>query len=415
VARPRLLFLSHVLPYPPDTGAKSRTFHTLRALSEGFEVTALCYYRRATLTGGGMEAAIAALSPYAEVQAFPIPEEESAARRAWNHTRSMVTGHVYTRFALSSPAFAAALDQALARQRWALVHLDSLDLSAVLDRLENQRVVCVHHDVQSRQLERRSLVEASAPRRAYLTHQARLMRKEEQRCCPRFALNVMVSEFDAATLRSLAPASPILVVPNGVDLEYFAGENPDGDGIVFVGGADWGPNRDAMEFMGTAILPALRRRLPRVPVRWVGRIDEASARRFRDRFGIEPTGRLDDVRPLLAGAGCVVVPLRAGSGTRVKILDAWAMQKAVVSTTLGAEGLDARDGENILLRDDPEAFASAVHAVLTDHLLRRRIAVAGQETARQQHDWRALGAMLTQRYRNLADTPHPAMEPRQPQ
>jgi glycosyltransferase involved in cell wall biosynthesis len=117
-----------------------------------------------------------------------------------------------------------------------------------------------------------------------------------------------------------------------------------------------------------------------VPVRWIGRASSDEQRRYRDRFGVELTGYVEDVRPPMRQAACHIVPLRSGGGTRLKILNSWAMGKPVVSTSVGCEGLDAVDGENILIRDDPADFADAVRAVLENPSLRRRLSDGARET-----------------------------------
>ena len=164
----------------------------------------------------------------------------------------------------------------------------------------------------------------------------------------------------------LVPNARFEVIPNGVDVDAFVPSAGGAkDGIVFVGGMSWFPNADALEFFDEEILPLVRARDERVKVTWVGRAKPDVIASYAKR-GIELTGHVDDIRPYVGSAACYVVPLRIGGGTRLKILDAWAMGKAVVSTSVGCEGLDAVDGQNILIRDDPAAFAAAVMMVLRD-------------------------------------------------
>jgi glycosyltransferase involved in cell wall biosynthesis len=171
--------------------------------------------------------------------------------------------------------------------------------------------------------------------------------------------------------------------------------------LVFVGGYSWYPNRDAMAYFGKTILPLVRRRYPDLSVTWVGRAPDAVKRDFENLYGIRLTGYVDDVRPVVSGAACYVVPLRVGGGTRLKILDAWAMGKAVVSTSIGCEGLDARDGENILIRDTPESFAEAVDAVLKDDDLRTRLERNARATAESVYDWSVIGGPMLREYLHL--------------
>lgn len=402
-SRPRLLFLAQTLPFPPDTGVAVRTYNVMRLLARTFDVTALCFYRTdACATEAAVRAAVAgleALPGVAGVEAFPIPQEHGRARLAWDHLRSVATGRPYTVFSYESAAFRGRLEELLRTRDFDLVHVDSLDLSAYLPLLEGAPVVCVHHNVESALLRRRAAGERSPLLRRYLAHQAGLLEAEERRWCRRVALNVAVSDEDRRRFEALAPGARFAVVPNGVDTHAFRPPPAPGrDGLVFVGGYGWHPNRDALEHFAADVLPLLRGTGPEVPVRWVGRAPEPVRRDYRERHGIELTGYVDDTRPLVHAAACYVVPLRVGGGTRLKILDAWAMGKAVVSTSVGCEGLDARDGENILVRDDPAEFAAAVRRVLGDEALRRRLGEGARRTAEEVYEWDVIGEDMSEEY-----------------
>ena len=393
MAKAKLLFLSQTLPYPPDSGTAIRSYNVLRLLARDYDVTALCFYRRATTPDlAGSLAALRAMVPV--VEAFPIAQEHSRARLLWDHARSVLTGRAYTAFAYESAAFTHALLSHLERETFALAHLDSLDLGAYIPALAGVPVIAVHQNVESALLRRRAANEASAARRPYLRLQARLMEKEERRWSPRVALNLAVSDADAAALRALVPNARFEMIPNGVDVDTFVPSDVAvEDGIVFVGGMSWFPNADALEFFDEEILPLVRARDETVKVTWVGRAKPEVIARYAKR-GIQLTGHVDDIRPYVAKAACYVVPLRIGGGTRLKILDAWAMGKAVVSTSVGCEGLEAVDGQNILIRDDPAAFASAVTTVLRDTGLRAALERGARFTAEKLYSWDVIGERM---------------------
>jgi glycosyltransferase involved in cell wall biosynthesis len=386
-ARPRLLFLCQTLPYPPDGGVWIRTYHILRLLSRAFEITALCFER--TPMDGGDPAhltatSVVALSRFASVEAFPVPQRHSRTRFVWDHLRSLARRRVYTTFQYDSQDFAARLQTILRSRDIDLVHVDSLDLAGHLAACGDRPVVCVHHDVTSLQLARRADIEGTEWRRAYLRHQARLTEKSEREWCGQVALNVAVSAEDSAALQRIAPGARVAVVPNGVDVDEFRPDGIAGQGAAYVGGLHWFPNADALQYFAAEILPHLRAARPGVPVAWVGSATEEQRRHYADAFGIG-----------------VTVPLRAGGGTRLKILNSWAMGKPVVSTTIGCEGLDAVDGRNILIRDNPKEFAAAMLAVLQDEELALRLGRAGRATAEQRYSWDVIGQGLIQRYLDL--------------
>jgi glycosyltransferase involved in cell wall biosynthesis len=397
MARPKLLFLSQTLPFPPDSGTAIRSYNVLRLLARDYDVTALCFYRRATTPD--LAGSLAALRTIAfSVEAFPIEQEHSRARMLFDHARSVLTGRAYTAFAYRNAAFMRTLLAHLAREKFVLAHLDSLDLGAYVPMLAGVPVIAVHQNVESALLRRRAANEPNALRHMYLRLQARLMEGEERRWSPRVALNLAVSDSDAEDLRALVPNARFEMIPNGVDVEAFV---PSGgavdNGIVFVGGMSWFPNADALEFFDEEILPLVRSRDERVKVTWVGRAKPDVIASYAKR-GIQLTGHVDDIRPHVAAAACYVVPLRIGGGTRLKILDAWAMGKAVVSTSIGCEGLAAVDGQNILIRDDPAAFASAVTTVLRDPGLRVALERNARTTAEQRYSWNVIGETMRRLY-----------------
>jgi glycosyltransferase involved in cell wall biosynthesis len=399
--RPRLLFLCQTLPYPPDGGVWIRTYHILRLLSRAFDITALCFERTpmdgtdpARLRHKGVEA----LSRFAHVEVFPIPQRHSRARFVWDHVRSIARHRVYTTFRYESHDFAERLQAILRSTDVDLVHVDSLDLAGHLDACRDRPVICVHHDVTSMQLGRRAGIERAEWRRAYLRHQARLTEQCERQWCGRVALNIAVSQEDAAALTCLAPGARVAVVPNGVDVDEFRPDGGTGRGGAYVGGLHWFPNADALQYFANDILPHVRAARPDAPVAWIGSATADERRHYAERFGIDVSGYVDDVRPLMREAACHIVPLRAGGGTRLKILNSWAMAKPVVSTSIGCEGLDAVDGRNILIRDDPKDFAAAMLAVLEDEALARQLGEAGRATAEQQYSWDVIGRGLIERY-----------------
>jgi glycosyltransferase involved in cell wall biosynthesis len=396
MTKPKLLFLCQTLPYPPDGGVAIRSYNILRLLAGMYDVTAMCFVRRATTPDA--DASLEALrSLVKEIHAYPIPQELSRGRLMLDHATALVRRRVYTTTAYESAAFRQGLEQALANTAFDLVHVDSLDLSPYLPLLAGVPTVCVHHNVESALLRRRAATESSLMRRAYLRLQSHFMENEEKRWCPRVALNVAVSAGDRRDFERLAPGSRFTVLPNGVDVAKFAPGSSDGSGIVFVGGMTWFPNKDALAYFARDILPALRAIGCQDEVVWVGRALPGAVEAYRTA-GITLTGYVDDIRPYVTRAACYIVPLRVGGGTRLKILDAWAMGKAVVSTSIGCEGLDARDGWNIMIRDEPRAFAAAVHEVLSDSALQTQLGSNARQTAERVYSWDVIGETMRAEY-----------------
>lgn len=332
----------------------------------------------------------------------PIPNEHSALRKAWDHARSVVSGRPYTYYEYESGAFANQLAAVLRTRAPQLVHLDSLDLYRWMGGLPRVPVACTHHSIES------ELLRLRAPwlpplRRRYVLLQADRLERVERALCPGLALNVMMSDVDAQRLRALTPAAATAVVPNGTDTEYFRPTGSDSipGRVVFVGPTYSFPNKDAAEFLLAEIWPRIRATDDTATLRLIGRNADADRTRYAAEPGVIPIGYLPDIRPSLAEARCCVVPIRIGGGTRLKILDAWAMGKAVVSTSIGCEGLDVEDGEDILVRDTPDAIAEAVLRVLHDERLRARLERGARRRAVTTYGWSAVGRRLRSAYDEL--------------
>jgi glycosyltransferase involved in cell wall biosynthesis len=216
-----------------------------------------------------------------------------------------------------------------------------------------------------------------------------MLRGGAAQACATADLTVAVSGADRALLAELAPRARLREIPTGVDTAYFApDETPEvPNRLVFTGAMDWYPNEDAIIHFMDAILPAIRRDVPDVAVTVVGRNPTPRLRVAAARAGVRVTGTVRDVRPYVAEASVYVVPLRVGGGTRLKIFEALAMGKAVVSTSVGAEGLPLVPGEHYLRADDPQAFARAVTALLADPFRRKFLGSAGRQLVTARYAW----------------------------
>jgi polysaccharide biosynthesis protein PslH len=217
----------------------------------------------------------------------------------------------------------------------------------------------------------------------------RKMRRYERQACARAKLTVAVSEVDRLRLAELAPGSNICAIPTGVDTEYFAPsalpEKP--ASLVFTGSMDWYPNEDAVLYFVEAILPAVVREIPETSLAVVGRNPSARLRSVCSNAHVSVTGTVEDVRPYIQAAAVYVVPLRIGGGTRLKIFEALAMAKAVVSTRVGAEGLPLEPGKHFALADRPTDFARKIVSLLRDPERRRTLGAAGRNLVEERFSW----------------------------
>jgi glycosyltransferase involved in cell wall biosynthesis len=238
-------------------------------------------------------------------------------------------------------------------------------------------------------------IESSAVRRLFGRLEAAKVEREEQRAWSVADGCVATSSVDEAVIRTARPEMPTAVVPNAVDTDYFhpSPAPADPEGIVFVASLSYRPNTDAVAWFTDQVLPRVRRARPGAVLTVVGKGPPTWLRRLEGP-GVVVTGAVDDVRPFLERASVVVAPLRVGSGTRLKVLEGLSMAKAVVSTTLGAEGLDVADGEHLLLADDPAELADTILRVMADPALAGRLGAAGRALVLERYGWASAAARL---------------------
>jgi glycosyltransferase involved in cell wall biosynthesis len=214
----------------------------------------------------------------------------------------------------------------------------------------------------------------------------------------------MTSDREAEIVRRHAPDTPTFVVPNAVDIDYFrpgSAEVEPGT-VVFNGVLDYRPNIDGVDFLIDEVMPLVRRRHPAARLTVVGRGSAADVEALRRR-GVNATGEVADIRPYLGGAAVVAVPIRMGSGTRLKVVEGLAMAKPIVSTTLGCEGVGVRDGEHLLIGDTAEAFAERIGRLLDQPELGRALGAAGRDLMEREYSWQAAGLRLEEVYLRVAD------------
>lgn len=389
----KVLVLDEALPVPADSGKRIRTFELLRRLAQRHAITFLAPEERPTppeevarLAEHGIEVRL--------VRRRPLVKR--GARFAWDLLRNvflpvpyMVMGH----------RVRAVRDEAaalLSRRSYDLIHVEWTPL--VVNVPEGARVpvlVCAHN-VESDIWARYLVSEAGLARRAYVRLQLGKVRRFERAALAAADAVTAVSEGDAERIRAWAGQPRVSVVANGVDAERFA---PQPDAVVspheavFVGSLDWRPNQDGVLWFLDEVFPALRARVPDATLAVVGRAPPPwFVERVTKVAGASVHGSVTDVRPFLARAAVSVVPLRVGGGSRLKICESLAMERPVVSTSVGAEGLDR--GAGIVLADEPQAFVEAIVATLDDPTAARAAAREGRARVLATNEWGAIAPNL---------------------
>jgi len=400
----KVLWLSHFVPYPPrGHGALQRTHNLLKAAASRHEVHVLALCPPSTLPSAeAVREAKDELSRIAaSVDIFVFPADPFRARRALGAALACLRpASFWESWFWSATAF-QRLRQLARSTTFDLFHLDAVFLAPYRSAAPDIPVVLNHHNVESQLLASRASGERRWWLRRFFQQQSEKVATRERMLASNVAQNIVVSDLDASRLRELARTNAISTVPNGVDVEYFRANGAHGakpGTLIFVGGMDWFPNRDAMEHFVSEIWPALLSDDPNRRMTIVGRnppaavVAEARDPRFR------VLGFVDDVRPHFEDASICVCPIRLGGGTRLKILDALAMSRPLVSTEFGVEGLGLTEGEHYLSASTPADFVRQIRMLESNSALARRLAMAGREFIERHYSWVRVAESLEEAY-----------------
>lgn len=404
----RVLFVTQIVPYPPHGGVLQRGFNLLRELGKEHEIHLLAFHHLDELPMG---------QPYQDsrrelgkfcrhLEYFPLWVKKSSWRRTLAFAAATAYPWPYSVLSHRSSQLAQRIESICSGpNRPDLVHLDTIALAPYARYCNGIKTVLAHHNVESQLMRRRGEAEKNPLARLYVNLQADRLERFEERHCARFPLNIMVSDNDARTLEKMIPGSRTCVIPNGVDIEYFHPRPPtDEPTMIYTGGMNMFANRDAVEWFIDEIFPRVQAAIPNARFLAVGTKPSAHALAAAQKDkNIEVPGFVPDVRPWVERAAIYVVPLRVGGGTRLKVLDAMAQGKAIVSTRIGAEGIVGEHGKEFLFADDAKSFADTVIALLKDRDARKRLGAAARARAESEYSWPILGRKLAQGYASVLE------------
>jgi glycosyltransferase involved in cell wall biosynthesis len=397
----RILYFSSRECWPLNTGARLRDFYQARELA-----------RRSTLTYLGMRNPRdpASVAPPVEAFASALVEKDPGYSPG-KLIRGLIGPTPVNVLNYWTERMAAELRRLLDGEPFDSVQVEGVHLAPYLPAIRAARshpaIVGDWHNIESEIMRRYSENAVGLPRRLYARRTAGLLEKTENRLLRGCDAHSVASRREMEKLSRRMPEARIAVVENGVDVashsdqeieDAYRRANGNTGGprrdLLFVGSMDYHANIDAAVRFARELWPALRERMPQLRFVIVGRSPAPEVRALASISGVVVTGTVDDVRPYYREAVAEVVPLRVGSGTRLKILEAMAAGVPIVSTALGAEGLEVTDGRDILLAEAPQAMLGAIQALANSEERRCEIAAAARELVRARYDWPILGAKL---------------------
>lgn len=398
----RILFLTPQLPYPPQQGTAIRNYNLLAQIAGRYEVHLVSFVDSASL---------AEVSGPLRNLCSSVHTVASPQRSGWRRLGTVLTSplpDIVHR--LSSPQFYRKLEAVLnGGARFDVIQAEGLEMATYglyAARLAGPIAPLLVYDAHNAEyLLQKRIFEADSrrPRRwmgaVYSWLQWQKLRRYEGAVCRQAQRVVACSAADAVALARLVPGLQVTVVPNGVDTEHYRPDSvaplPLGtQALVFTGKMDFRPNVDAVLWFCSEVLPLIRQAAPEAHFYVVGKSPHPRLKELQSAPGVTLTGFVDDVRPYIAAATVYVVPLLTGGGTRLKVLEAMAMGRAVVSTTLGCEGIHARPGADLVLADEAHRFAGEVVSLLQDSSRRQTLGGAARSFVVRHFDWRIVAAPL---------------------
>ena len=412
----KILFLSPTVPFPLTDGGRIRVFNLLKQVSRKCEVTLLALETLPTDAESIAHLERFGIQVHLVRHGGELPPVSLGTILSAFLKRVPITVARY-----NVPAYRQKFKELVATETFDLVHYEMFHVAQFHTETDLPSLLS-QQNVDSAIWRRLCQETANPIRKCLYWTQQRAFERYERLINPKFDIVTCASEIDKQAFQWTSAESRFEIIPNGVDIEDYqpdstpVGESTSLDAVgetsrsrfdaqdahlIYIGSMDWYPNEDAVTFFADEVLPRIHEKLPNVQFSAVGGNPSPRVQKLAANPQIQVTGRVPEIKPYFARATVFVVPLRIGSGTRLKILEALAMGKAVVSTTVGAEGLDLGIGEEILIADEPKAFAEAVLRLLTDVSLRRRLGEKGRARVERDYDWRSIGEKLLGLYESL--------------
>ncbi|MGA1845126.1 MAG: glycosyltransferase [bacterium] len=397
----KVLIVAPFFPLPLDSGGAIRIYNLVRHLSRFHEITLLSYIK------DDQYPLLGELEPYCRIVALPFPR----MARSW----PMHAWHLFSRLPYSLVYVDRRFRDLLAevcRESWDIIQFEFLPFAHYADVLpRSARRVVVEHYIALEARKRLVGLWRWSLRKLYYTWELRKIRAYEQGVLDRFDLCLVTSTAHEALLRWWGVHTMIRVSPNGVDATYFSplqehappNTEPGPPTLAYMGAFHLEPaNIDGLTYLLQDILPLIQQEVPDIRLEIIGKGLPQSFKKIYKANGIHFHGYLDDIRPVLGRARAFVLPLRGGSGTKIRILTAMAMGVPVVATSIAADGIEARDGWHLLIGDDPRVFAQKVVQLLKDPRLHSTIGRAGRRLVEERYTWKRVAEDLDAIYRSLS-------------
>lgn len=402
-----------MVPYPPKSGHLIRAYNLLKGLAEKHIVDLVAFIQEPLLdsffedrTQGLAECRRELGRLCNDVIFLPIERLNRPFGKARTAAESLFGGQGYTADWLRSAAAARTLRELSLRNNYSIAHFDVISLARYRELLSSVPATLGHHNIESHMMQRRAANEENLLKKAYFCQEGRRLKAYERTWAPRFAANIVCSDLDGERLRRIVPGVQTTTIPNGVDCEYFRSsevvERP--DSLIFVGTMNWYPNADAVLYLLREIWPQLLARRPTATLDIVGANAPHSIKESAQSLrGVRVHGFVPEIRAMMDSTAIYVCPVRDGGGTKLKILDACAMQKCIVAHPIACEGILVESGINVKFAETAAQFVQAIIELLDDSAARHAMGRAARELVTRHYSFNSIGKEMTRCLEEIAN------------
>ncbi|MEW8027521.1 MAG: glycosyltransferase family 4 protein [Candidatus Thiodiazotropha sp.] len=401
----KILFLSQIIPYPPHGGVLQRGYNIIREIGKDNDVYLLAFHHPDTIASKSLlDESMAELKKLcAEVHYFKLWPKQSKFHKLIAFFIGIFYPLPFSVLAHKSNSFREKIHDIIGKYDIDVVHIDTVGLSQYKKYVKDIPCIVTHHNIESSLMARRSKVESNWFTRYYVAKQSQRLRKYETEESAKYPVNVMMSTNDADELKEMSPSVGTFIVPNGVDINYFENlQQQEERAIIYTGGMNMFANKDAVMYLISDIWPMVKAKIPDIKFYIIGQDPPKDLIHIASEdTGIKVLGYVDDIRPHVSKSAIYVVPLRVGGGTRLKVLDALAQGKAIVSTSIGSEGIEVSDRINIFLEDTSEGFASSIIELIKDETRRKELGRQARKLAEDKYAWPSIAEELIEAYKSV--------------
>jgi glycosyltransferase involved in cell wall biosynthesis len=401
----KILWLSHLVPYPPKGGVLQRSYHLLHQVSLYHEVDLLAFNQKDLMAplvqdlDQGIKDAHKHLSSFCQrVEFFDIPSDKSNLSKKGLAFKSLFTEYPYTLNWLLSEKFNQRIKELVETEGYDFIHFDTISLAPFKSVCGDVHTSLDHHNIESHMLFRRAEKESNLLKRWYFIQEGKRLEKFEKIYCPQFSFNFTCSDVDTDRLRSISPSSQVHTIPNGVDVNYFNPEPEDikVNSLLFVGTLSWYPNIEAVNFIAKEIWPLLKSISPKLTFDIIGANPPDSIKLLAEKDpNFHVHGFVDDIIPYFKRAKCYVCPIKDGGGTKLKIIDALSMGMAIVADPIACEGINVKNNVSVLFAETANEYIKSIKLILEQDALREDLQKNARKLAVDSYSYNKIGLKLT--------------------